>query len=264
MYVMNNIDTDTINVLNEYLVMTDFDSETLKIGYDERLLYISYLKDFIHSLKSDDDKYSVFEIKESSVLFMFSLLNSNPDITLKKLKEEFIFYNDEGKLEMEKKTKFRNSLLIMINFLNFSVYLYDYVKAEGNHEKTLELLELLTIFTISEYESLYSSRNKNKYGYYFSQFIEADNIKDSIKEFKTDKHRANYLNSTKRLKKRIDRLPLTEYNDKGEQLRFENIIFTIGRMKDKNLPKLGERYFIAISQRNKPHDNPLFMTNLPL
>ena len=40
MYIMNEISIDTIDVLKEYLVMTEVDSETLKIGYHEQLLYI--------------------------------------------------------------------------------------------------------------------------------------------------------------------------------------------------------------------------------
>ena len=258
---MNEISIDTINVLNEYLVMREVDSETLKIGYHEQLLYIGFLKDFIYSFDSDDNKYSVFEITESSVLFVFSLLDSQPDRTLKKLKEGLLFYNDEGMLETEKKTKFRNGLLVMINFLNFSVYLYNYVKAQGDPDETSRLLELLTIFAISEYDSLYSSRSKNKYGYYFSQFIDAEDISNPIREFNTDEHRANYLNYTKRLKEIIHTLPLTNHNDKREELRFANIVITIGRMEDENLQKLGQRYYISVSKINKPHDDPLFITN---
>jgi len=261
MYVMNEISIDTINVLKEYLVMTEVDSETLKIGYHEQLLYISFLKDFIHSFDSDDDKYSVFNITDSSVLFVFALLDSQPERTLKKLKEGLLFYNDGGMLETEKKTKFRNGLLVMINFLNFSVYLYNYVKAQEDPDKTSKLLELLTIFAISEYGSLYSSRSKNKYGYYFSQFIEAEDMNDPIRKFNTDEHRANYLNYTKRLKETIDSLPLTDHNDKSEELQFANIVITIGRMEDENLHKLGRRYYISVSKINKPHDTPLFITN---
>ncbi len=258
---MNEISIDTIAVLNEYLVMREVDSETLKIGYHEQLLYIGFLKDFIHSFGSNDDRHSVYKITESSVLFVFALLDSQPERSLKKLKEELLFYGDEGMLETKKKTKFRNCLLVMINFLNFSVYLYNYVKAQGDPNETSKLLKLLTIFAISEYNSLYSRRSKNKYGYYFSKFLDTEDISEPIRAFKTDEHRANYLNYTKRLKESIDTLPLNDHNNKFEELRFANIVITIGEMEYKNLHKLGRRYYIAVSQINKPHADPLFITN---
>ncbi len=261
MYTMNEISIDTINVLKEYLVMREVDSETIKIGYHEKLLYIDFLKDFIRSFDSDDDKYSVFEITESSVLFVFSLLDSQPDRTLKKLKEKLLYHNDEGMLETEKKTKFENGLFVMLNFLNFSVYLYNYVKAQGDPEETSKLLELLTIFATSEYDSLYSSRNKNKYGYYFSNFLAVEGIGTPIRKFKTDEHRANHNNYTRRLKETIDALPTTDKNDKMKELQFSNIVFTIGRMEDENLHKLGRRYYISVSKLNNFHDFPLFITN---
>jgi len=254
----NEISVDMIDILKEYLVMLEVDDTTANIGYNEQLLYMNFFKDFIHSLSSDDAKYSVFKITDTSVLYLFSLLDSKPERTLKNLKESLRFYNNDGTLETEKKTKFRNALLIMINFLNFSIYIYNYAKINKNKDEVKILRELLITFATSEYENLYSSRNKNAFGYYFDMLLNSNDIATPIEKFNTDKHRANFNNYIKRLKSRIQQIPEEK---KMQPFYYSNIVFNIGKMKDDKLPNLKLRNFIAISYSDKPAETPLFITN---
>ena len=262
MYTMNEISTDLIENLQTYIEIVYEEEGDISSRFYEHALYLDFLRGFVSELTEGINDTGT---EPTSPLYIFKLLDAKPSRppTLEQLQQTYSFYTEDDKLEITKSDQSLRTLLAMIQFLNISTYIYKRMKMTNldEHQRSA-LLQKLTIAAASEYHSLYSSRKKNEFAYYFEKLL-TTGANTTIEPCNTDKHRWRYNEYTTNLKLIIDTFEESSFADKMETEIYSNIVITYGKMKDETLPALGMRYFINISILN-PLDlsyNPIFNTN---
>ena len=262
MYTMNEISTDLIENLQTYIEIMHKEEGDISSIFYEHTLYLDFLRDFVSELAEGINDTGT---EPTSPLYIFKLLDSKPSRppTLKQLQQTYSFYTESDKLEITQNDQSARTLLAMMQFLNISTYIYKHMqRTEPDESKQAVLLEKLFIAAAAEYDSLYSSRKKNEFAYYFEKLL-TTGANTTIEPYDTNKHRWRYNEYTTNLKLIIDTLKESSFEDKMETEVYSNIVITYGKMKDEKLPSLGIRYFINISIFNplNPNYNPIFNTN---
>lgn len=242
----------------------DNESNEFTKPFNEKTLYIDFFNEFIYCTAIGLDTNAT---KKNSPMYVFNLLNMRPDRTLKEFKEKFLFYNSTGYLETTKKDQYKRTVNIMMQFLNVSTYLYNYaIKMRLTEDKISWLLEILTVAAAAEFDSLYSSRRKNEFAYYFEMFLSIPS-NQIIRIYNTDEYRQIYTKRAKKLRDKIDsELKTTPYGDNMVIYFLSNLYILYDKREDVRLPKLGIRYNINIgtfyiTARGIEPDDATFNTN---
>jgi len=260
MNVMNEISKELMTYLKTYLEMMNGCLSDVQYTFHERTLYLDFARKFSTELLAGENNTAT---QENSPLYIFKLLDAKPSRTLKELKNTYSFYTDTDKLETTKEAQSQRTFLIMMQFLNISTYLYKYIQTTDIDQAMQDsLLEKLVIAAAAEYHSLYSSRGKNQFSYYFEKLL-TSKYNETIGAYDRDKHRWKYNEFTNKLKRVIDAMTASSHGDKMETQVYSNIAITYGKHKDKNSSLLGDRYFINIGIINQTvtHYNAIFNTN---
>ncbi len=259
---MNEISIDLIENLQTYIEIMHKEEGDISSIFYEHTLYLDFLRGFVSELAEGINDTGT---ELTSPLYIFKLLDSKPSRppTLKQLQQTFSFHTESDKLKITQDDQSARALLAMMQFLNISTYIYKHMQMTDSDEtKQAVLLEKLTIAAAAEYDSLYSSRKKNEFAYYFEKLLTTE-AGTTIEPYDTDKHRWKYNGYTTNLKLIIDTVEESSFADKMETEMHSNIFITYGKMQDEKLSSLGMRYFINISILN-PSDlsyNPIFNTN---
>ena len=262
---MNDISIDLIALLKEYMTHMSFESDDFTKQFHEGVLYIKDFNEFLFcTILGDEREFT----RKNTPAYIYKLLDKpNLERTLKYFKEHYQFYDDSGMLEITKKDQFPRTIHIMITFLNLATYLYKAVRQHGTEEELSKILDILIISAVEAYNSLYSSRDKNCFGYYFEHFL-TTSAYETIEPYDRDKHRQKYSQRVKQMREKIDtELDETVCGDKiSEIFCLSHIYIVYGQRKDKKLPKIGLSYYITIGkykkteEGNKPDGNPTFFT----
>ena len=240
---MNEISNELMANLEKYLEMMNDCLSDVQYTFHERTLYLDFARKFSTELLAGENTTATHE---NSPSYIFKLLDAKPSKTLKELKSKYSFFTDDDKLELTKESQRLRTFLIMMQFLNVSTYLYKYIQTtDMDQAMQNRILEKLVIAAAAEYDSLYSSRSKNEFSYYFEKLLTTkDN--ETIEAYNRDKHRWIYNQLTLKLKSDINEMVTSSHGDKMDTQLYSNIAITYGEHKDENFPLLGDRYFINI------------------
>jgi len=241
---MNDISIDLIQHLKDFMFRMNREADESSKYFNEHTLYIEYFNEFIFQSSIGNETEVT---NKKSPLYIYKMLNTRPERSLKYFKEHYTFYNTKEYLEITKKDQYKRTIIIIIQFLNIATYLYNNAFKKNLYEKDREnLLKILTVAATAEYESLYSSRGKNEFAYYFEKFLTVKQ-EQTIRPYNTDEHRQIYSKLTSKFKKEIDMyLEESENGDKFAKIGYSNLNIYFGQKKDNNFLKFRMRYFISI------------------
>jgi len=214
--------------------------------FDPRLCYTN--------LFDADDIYGR-EVEKTSIYNILTLLSAEADIDPKNYLYETEDKNT-GELYkhavLNKEDARANNLELMMQFINFSCYIYDKAK-EASHKDMNYIKQLVIVMASNMYHELYSSRGKIEFAYYLKKHLEQRDPHKPITAYNRDSWRGEYGKYTRKFNKLVD--------DKKAATIYigENIAITFMKMKDENIsPDMKKIIDVGIyeidSDTNTPKD----------
>lgn len=227
--------------------------------FDEKHCYFPELTDILQNLK----------ISKKSPLYLFVLIAAKPRPKNgdQKTQSNFRFILEDETKFYKLKTHdalLRYALGNMLELLNLATYIYANISQE-NKKFRVNVLRLLMIAALTEYNNMYGSRSKHEFAYYLKRFIE--NHKDlstEVKSFNTNTSKSENAKAIKELKSNIDSF---SSNQDITTLNVVNVAIIFGKIAVKWSSDTKEQYFIELGVINpflifkKPLYQKIFITN---
>jgi hypothetical protein len=228
--------------------------------FDYKYCYFPDLTDLLQNLK----------ISKTSPLYVFIPMGATPRLKDgdRKTQSNFRFMFKDEKIFYKLKTHdalLRYALGNMLELLNLATYIYANIPKDDKKLKT-NIIRLLIIAALTEYDNMYTPRGKHEFAYYLKQFIKNQkDLSGEVKPFNTNTSKSENAKTLAKFKQFVDSMfhsgqdMITSY--------IANIAITFGKLSDKKISDMSEQYFIDISflDLSSTLDTPiykcLFITN---